>query len=130
MKKRIIILIGVIAFVLISLLTGITIFYSQTNIPDNYIAVFNGESGELAYRTYIYKIDNGHANSGFNYINTTVSTVSWGSSKTKEKVTKKGTVTWTDDVFKVAKDNGAYSYVIVGKEKYDIDTFASMFLMN
>lgn len=43
--------------------------YQNRNIvPDDYIAVFNGGSGEVTYSTYIYKIDNGHASYGFKYI--------------------------------------------------------------
>ena len=130
MKMKIVIIISII-FVLIVIGVNIGLkVKDNSNIPDNYIAVFNGGSGEVTYRTYIYKVDNGHANYGFDYINTTITTVSWDSSETKEKITGKGTVTWTDDVFPVAKNNNAYSYVTVKGKDYDIDTFAKMFLMN
>lgn len=135
MKKKEITIIILLILLLLFLTIGVSVVFKVINnkkdtIPDNYMAVFKGGSGEVTYRTYIYKIDNGHANYGFNYINTTITTVSWGSSETKEKVTKKGSVMWTDDVFPVAKENGAYDYVTVNGRDYDVKTFASMFLMN
>lgn len=97
------------------LLTGITMysFYSpikSDKILENYIAVFNEGSGEITYQTYIYKLNNGHANYGFEYINTTNTTTSWGSTDWN-KITSKGTVNCTDNVFTIAKNNNAYSYV-------------------
>ncbi len=122
--------------VLLILLTGITMycFYSpnkSNKIPENYIAVFNGGSGEITYSTYIYKIDNGQANYGFGYINTMNTTTSWGSSNWNIKIISKGTVNWTNDVFTIAKKNNAYSYVKVPNDHktYTIDEYMSMFLM-
>jgi hypothetical protein len=88
------------------------------SIPEDYLAVFRGDN---SYSTYIYKIDNEHANMGFKYINTK-----------GNKVMKTGEVTWTDDVFKVAKDHGAYSYVKIpgDSKKYSIEEFQNQFLMN
>lgn len=104
----------------------------DNNIPENYIAIFNGGAGEITYSTYIYKIDNGQANYGFKYINTTNTTVSWGSSEWNVRITGRGEVGWTDEVFKVAEDNFAYSYVQLPNDTktYTIDEFMSMFLMN
>ena len=81
---------------------------SNDKIPENYIAVFNGGSGEMTYSTYIYKIDNKQANYGFKYINTTNTTKSWGSSEWEIKITDKGKFDWTDGAFIVAKENNAY----------------------
>ena len=105
---------------------------TNDRIPDGYIAIFHGGAGEITYETYIYKKDNGHANSGFDYINVTNTTVSWGSSEWNSKITKRGSVQWTDDVFEVAKENGAYSYVTLpnSNETYTIEQYMSMFLMN
>lgn len=102
------------------------------NIPDNYIAVFHGGTGERTYSTYVYKIDNDYANYGFRYINTTNTTVLWGSRDWSRMITGKGEVTWTDEVFSVAKKNNAYSYVTLPNDvkKYTIDDFMAMFLMN
>ena len=104
----------------------------SNNIPKDYIAVFHGGVGERTYSTYIYKIDNGHANYGFEYINTTNTTKSWGSTEWESKVTDKGKISWTDGAFKVAKENNAYSYVEVPGDKnvYTIEEFQKMFIMN
>lgn len=125
-----------ISIVLI-LLVGLKMYYfydtsNSDSIPDNYIAVFNGGSGEITYSTYIYKIDNGQANYGFEYINTTNTTISFGSTKWNTKITSKGKVDWTDDVFSVARNNNAYSYVKLpnNDKTYTIDEYMSMFLMN
>ena len=123
--------------IIIVLVIGSIIYINKnkTNndrIPDGYIAIFHGGAGEITYETYIYKKDNGQANSGFDYINVTNTTVSWGSSEWDSKITKRGSVQWTDDVFEVAKENGAYSYVTLpnSNETYTIEQYMSMFLMN
>lgn len=119
---------------IIMLLMGIKMygFYSpikSDDIPDNYIAVFNGGSGEITYSTYIYKINNGQGNYGFKYINTTNTTTSWGSSDWNTKITSKGTVSWTQDVFKIAEENNAYSYVELPNDNkiYTIDEYMTIF---
>lgn len=132
------IIIGLISVSVIVMILGIILILLNTNnvysdkIPDNYIAIFNGGSGEVTYQTYIYKIDNGQDNYGFKYINTTNTTKQWGSDEVNIKITGKGTVTWTDDVFMVAKKNNAYSFVITkdSKNTYTIEEFQGMFLMD
>lgn len=109
-------------------------FYSPTKsdeIPENYIAVFNGGVGERTYSTYIYKINNGQANYGFNYINTTNTTTSYGSPDWNIKITSKGTVNWTQDVFTIAEENNAYSYVQLPNDNkiYTIEEYMDMFLL-
>ena len=123
--------------IIIALVIGSIIYINKnkTNndeIPNGYIAIFHGGAGEITYETYIYKKENGHDNSGFDYINVTNTTVSWGSSEWNSKITKRGSVQWTDDVFEVAKDNGAYSYVTLpnSNKRYTIEQYMSMFLMN
>lgn len=132
-KKRIIIL-GSAAVVLFIFSIIVLLLNNVSNsdiIPDDYIAVFNGGAGEITYSTYIYKIDNGHANYGFEYINTTNTTKYWGSTEWDTKITKKGKFTWTDEAFAIAKKNYAYSYVKVPSgEIYTIDEFKSKFIMN
>lgn len=44
---------------------------SNNKILNGYISVFHGGSGEQTYEIYIYKVDNGHDNYGFDYINVT-----------------------------------------------------------
>lgn len=106
--------------------------YYTNGIPEDYIAVFHGGSGEITYSTYIYKIDNNQANYGFEYINTTNTTKSWGSSEWNVKVTDKGEFSWTDEAFTIAKENYAYSYVKIpgDKKAYSIEEFQKMFIMN
>ena len=135
MTKKIIIWIGVI-LVIVALIIGSIIYINnkQNNfkIPDGYISVFHGGEGEETYETYIYKNDNGHDNYGFDYINVTNTTVSWGSSEWNSKITKRGSVQWTDEVFEVAKENNAYSYVTLpnSEEIYTIEQYMNRFLMN
>ena len=101
-------------------------------IPDGYIAVFHGGSGEITYETYIYKINNKQANSGFNYVNVTKTTTHWGSSEWNTKITKSGSVQWTDNIFEVARENNAYSCVTLPNSNkiYTIEEYMQMFLMN
>lgn len=101
-------------------------------IPSGYIAVFHGGSGEVTHETYIYKVDNGHPNSEFKYINVTSTTESYGSTKWVHKITSRGEFQWTDGAFSVAYENGAYSYVTIPNipETFTIEEFQGMFLMN
>lgn len=58
--------------------------------------------------------------------------MTWGNIKWKSEVSGRGEVTWTDEVFIVARKNGAYEYVLLpdGNKKYTIDEYMEMFLMN
>lgn len=96
-------------------------------IKSGYIAVFNGEDDNTIHQTYVYKVDNGAANYGFEYINADFNTNNWF-----VKVTGEGCVMWTDGVFPIAEANEAYDYVTIpGDEtKYTIDEFMARFLMN
>ena len=102
------------------------------NLPSDYIAVFNGSIGEFNYKTYIYKIDNDQANSGFKYINTVEDSTSLILPNRKKTITKRGEVRWTDEVFIIAKENNAYMYVKLPNDlrKYTIEEFEKMFIMN
>lgn len=132
MKKtnKIVLMLTVIILIIGIVITISYNLFFQNYIPNNYIAVFHGGSGEQTYSTYIYKINNGHINSGFKYINTTNTDL--GNSKRDIKITSKGTVDWTDGVFIVAKNNNAYSYVKLPNDakRYTIEEFQSMFIMN
>ena len=105
---------------------------NNDKISDGYIAIFHGGSGEITYETYIYKIDNGQSGYSFNYVNITQTTKFWGSSEWNTKITKKGSVQWTDNVFEVAKENNAYSYVTLPNSDkiYTIEEYMQMFLMD
>lgn len=128
-KKLIIILLSL----LLCVISGLVYlgFYQYNKMPDGYIAVFNGGTGEQVYSTYIYKIKNGQVNYGFRYVNKTNTTIRYGSSEWKEKVTSVGEVAWTDDVFTVAKNNNAYDYVLLpGGKTVSIEEFQKIFLMD
>lgn len=136
-KKVFLVIIIMIVVVLVSFVSAFFYYrwrYKKDNIiPTDYIAVFYGGAGEITYSTYIYKIDNGKPNYGFRYINTENTTVSWGSNEWTSTVKKRGRVGWTDEVFSVAKKNGAYSYVTLPNDKsktYTIEEFQKMFLMD
>lgn len=102
----------------------------RTEIADDYIAVFHGGSGELTYQTYIYKMDNGASNYGFEYIYSEIYGMT--AQTLKERIITSGCVMWTDDVFIIAKENGTYDYVTIPGDNtvYSTDRFAEMFLMN
>lgn len=140
MKNKRIFLIIVILVVSAIIVGGLLFVINKKNkktingdeIPDGYIAIFHGGVGEVTYQTYIYKINNEEANRGFNYINATSTTASWGSSEWNTKITKRGSVDWTDNVFEVAKENNAYSFVTLpnSDKTYSIEEYMNMFLMN
>lgn len=125
----------IIIIIVLLIIVGLIIFNKinkNSNIPDNYIAIFHGGVGEITYETYIYKIDNGQDNYGFKYINVTSTTESYGSSKWTHKITDKGKFDWTEDAFKIAEKNGAYSYVTVPNDdkKYTIEEFQTRFSLD
>lgn len=134
-KKKIFCIFAVL--IIIVLIIGSVIYINNNKtknnqIPSGYIAIFHGGTGEITYETYIYKKDNGQSNYGFDYINVTKTTASFGSSESNSKITKRGSVQWTEDVLEVAKENGAYSYVTLpnSDEQYTIEQYMKMFLMN
>lgn len=101
----------------------------DTVIADGYIAVFHGEADGKARETYTYKTDNGAKNYGFEYVNSEINDISLSE---QVNITGKGSVTWTDDVFSVAKANNAYDYVTIPSDetRYTIDEFMKRFIMN
>ena len=132
MKKNVLIIVVVLVIIVFGVGIG-TYFYVKSNIPtQKLVATFHGGSSEVTYESEIYKIDNGHANMGFTYINYECTTKRWGSKESTRKVIGKGEFTWTDGAFEVAKNNNAYSYVTVpGSDKtYSIEEFSSIFLMD
>lgn len=136
-KKELTVRLSIISFFIILLLLFYILYVLLFNtkydyVKDGYIAVFHGGSGEITYSTYIYKIDNGQSNMGFEYINTVSKTASWGSTEWKQEVVDSGEFSFTDGAFIVAKKHGAYDYVIDAytNERYTIDEYMSRFIMN
>lgn len=64
--------------------------------------------------------------------NETSTTTFWGSSQWNTKITRRVSVQWTDNVFEVAKENNAYSFVTLlnSNKTYKIEEYMQMFLMN
>ena len=135
MKNKKIIIAIFLIFLIAAVVALELVLYNKNynDVPENYIAVFVGTpNSEITYRTYIYKENNEQANFGLTYINTTSNTISWGSPEWEMKVTGRGKVSWTDDVFKVAKENNAYSFVRLPNDDkmYTIEEFMTMFSMD
>lgn len=100
---------------------------NNDKITDDYIAVFHGTGEAMTTNeTYIYKIDKGQANTGSKYVNVTTSC------SENTKITKQGAVQWSDEIFKVAEEHNAYSYVTLpnSDKRYTIEEYMEMFLMN
>lgn len=135
MRRKVAIITIIILVILVNIVVFITLkseSFKENNIPENYVAVFHGGSGEQTYETYIYKIENGKNNYGFEYINTTTTTIRYGSTISESKITKKGSFDWTDEAFKIAEDNFAYSHVSVPGDDniYTIEEFKKIFIKN
>lgn len=64
----------------------------------------------------------------YSYINITSTTVSWGSPQWEKKITDKGTANSKDEIFKIAKENGANQYVKIPEDSttYKINDFLTM----
>ncbi len=94
-----------------------------SEVEDGWIAKLNGGSGEITYHTYVYEAEN-----GYKYINTTSTTVSYGSPQWNERVIDSGSVSTKEEIVQVAKDNGSKQYVLFpdDKEAYKISDFLSM----
>ena len=94
-----------------------------SEVEDGWIAKFNGGSGEITYHTYVYEAEN-----GYKYINTTSTTVSYGSPQWTERVIDSGTVSTKEEIVQIAKDNGSKQYVTFpdDKETYKISDFLNM----
>ena len=94
-----------------------------SEVEDGWIAKLNGGSGEITYHTYVYEAEN-----GYKYINTTSTTVSYGSPQWNERVIDSGSVSTKEEIIQVAKDNGSKQYVLFpdDKEAYKISDFLNM----
>ena len=75
-------------------------------IPEGYIAILHGGSGEITYATYVYQTED-----GFEYINTTRTTLRWGSTKGKIKIDSQGYKVDIDQLLKIAEDHGSANFV-------------------
>ncbi|MEE3343418.1 MAG: hypothetical protein VZS44_04955 [Bacilli bacterium] len=128
-KKIIILIIIAIALLIIGAIFLFNRKNLDNNIPDNYIAIFHGGSGEVTYETYIYRSGNNTKNIGFNYINVVSTTKTYGSDEWEHKVTGRGGAINQEDIFTVAKKNNAYSYVTIPNDdkNYTIEEYQKRF---
>ena len=130
MKKNILILlIGII--ISLSICTFIIFFigkHDNNEIPNNYIAVFKGETAEVVNTTYIYEKKKGKKKT-YKYINTIGKSTGYDSAEWNEEIVKKGKVKKKKKVFEIAEKNNAYSYVKYIKDNkiYSIEEFKKVF---
>ena len=138
MKNKKIFWVIVILAISVLIVTSIIVVINKKDTKNNgrnsdeCIAVFYGGGGEIHHITYIYKIDNGQSGYSFNYVNITQTTKFWGSSEWNTKITEQGSIESKNDVFEVAKENGAYSFVKLpnSDKTYTIEEYMQMFLMD
>ena len=84
-----------------------TVYDVEPSIPDGYIAVLNGGGGEITYETYVYRTDR-----GFEYVNVTSTTESWGSPVWNKVVDNSGTASTKEEIIEVAEEHGATQFVL------------------
>ncbi len=112
MKKRVLIPIIILLVIVIEAIV-VTISYKGNNkeiIPNNYIIVFKGETGEKVNTTYIYKVKK-KKKTTYKYINTVTNYTGKDSSQIEEKIIKKGSLKKLKEAKKIATKNNAASYV-------------------
>lgn len=129
MKKKF----WIIFIVLVVIIEVGMIFFSyrvdiDNTIPNDYIVVFKGETGETVHSTYLYKTGTGKKVK-YKYINTTTTLNEYNSTDFNEKIIKKGNLKKRKEIFKIAKKNGANSYVkyIKNDKIYTIEEFMQVF---
>ena len=93
-------------------------------IPDGYIAVLRGGSGEITYCTYVYQTED-----GFEYINTTRTTLSWGSTKGKVTIDAHGYRVDMDQLLDIAEEHNSADFVTFPGEDqaHPIDDFKAAY---
>ena len=89
-------------------------------LTGDWIACFSDGAGEIFNKTYVYKTADGR----YKYINSTATTVSWGSTKWKETVTGNGIVVTKEEIVEVAKKSGSCGYVMFPDDRKKPHTVA------
>ena len=121
-NKKIIIIIVIISLFLVIGLLLININNKKNDmLNEDYYIKFIGGYGEAIYTTYIYW-DGGQ---DVEYIYSTSTTKSYGSSEWNEKTTKKGKFLFIQGMYDIAKENNSFSYAIINRDinlqQYNID---------
>ena len=98
----------------------------NTKIPDGYVAVFKGETSDVVYSTYVYRVKK---KKSYKYVNTISTIVDFDNYVWDEKVVKKGKAKNKKELFKIAKKNFAYTYVKYQDDNniYSVDEFDKIF---
>ena len=117
MKKRwIFLLIGILLILQVIIIIFVFNKEEKSSIPNNYIAVFKGESAEEIHTTYLYQKKKNKKYT-YNYINTITTTNSYDDTILQEKIVKKGKLKKKTDIFKIAEKNNADTYVKYQKDE-------------
>ena len=131
-KKYFIILITIVILIsIIGMFFLISKNESSNEIPNDYIIIFKGENGQIVNTTYIYeKIEKKKKKiiKTYKYINTTSTYNGYDSSSWTEEVTKKGTLKKKNEIFIIAQENNANSYVkyLPEDQIYTIEDFKNI----
>ena len=131
-KKYFIILITIVILIsIIGMFFLISKNESSNEIPNDYIIVFKGENGQIVNTTYIYEKTEKKKKKiikTYKYINTISTYNGYDSSSWTEKVTKKGTLKKKNEIFKIAQENNANSYVkyLPENQIYTIEDFKNI----
>ena len=127
-KKQWIIFIGIVVIIETIMIVFSYRMDIDNEIPENYIAIFKSEAGEIVYTTYLYK-NLKNKKIKYKYINKKTTLNEYNSTDFNEKIKKKGTLKNKNEIFKIAKKNNAYSYVKYMKEDkiYTIEEFKKKF---
>ena len=123
-----IILIAIIVIIEVGIVTISYINDNSNSIPNNYIAIFKGETAETVHTTYLYKTKKGKTTK-YKYINTISTLKGYDNTEWNEKVTKKGTIKKKSKIYEIAKKNEAYSYAKFSNDDniYSIEEFKERF---
>ena len=130
MGRKIIFIIVIVGLLSVGLFLFLTNRKVSQDIPEDYIALFHGDPGEITYETYIYKDDSNDSTTGFEYINVKVTTALSGDNQKHYEVIERGTIYWQSEIYGVAQKNNAYTYVTRPNDdaQYTIDQFENQFL--
>ncbi len=94
----------------------------DTEIRDDWFAVIEGGSGEIIFKTYVYKTDDDK----YEYINVTSTTVSYGATEWNDVVSGSGAADTREAVVLAAKEFGSCGFVMFadkGSTVFSIDEF-------
>lgn len=88
----------------------------QNYIKNDYIAVFKGEENDDIHLTYVYIKKRKKGKIKYKYINSLISVDKYESTSSLEKIIDFDDVDSRKKLFMIAKNNQAYSYVILQKD--------------